>query len=137
VGGSCVTIGLFAIVTLFRVFAPGPITTHRLVGAVSAYLLVGLAFALAYEWLELVRPGSFHAGAGPTEGAYPTTLYFSFVTLSTVGYGDVTPLSQQARALANLESLVGVLYPAVLIGRLLSMQGSGGTPPSGGEPGEP
>ena len=137
VGASCVTIGLFAVVTLFRVFAPGAVTAHRLVGAVAAYLLVGLAFALAYEWLELVRPGSFQAGIGPTEGAYPTILYFSFVTLSTVGYGDVTPLSQQARALANLESLIGVLYPAVLIGRLLSMHGSGGTPISGGEPGAP
>ncbi|MCL4806392.1 MAG: hypothetical protein KJ062_01140 [Thermoanaerobaculia bacterium] len=137
VGASCVTIGLFAVVTLFRVFAPGAITTHRLVGAVAAYLLVGLTFALAYEWLEFVRPGSFQAGDRPTEGAYPTILYFSFVTLSTVGYGDVLPLSQQARALSNLESLVGVLYPAVLIGRLLAMHGSGGAPPAGEEPGAP
>ena len=136
-GSSCATIGLFGVVTLFRVFAPGPITRYRLIGAVAAYLLVGLTFALAYEWLELVRPGSLHVGANPAEGAYPETLYFSFVTLTTVGYGDITPVSQQARALSNLESLIGVLYPAVLIGRLLSMHGSAGTPPDAGEPAPP
>jgi hypothetical protein len=128
-GLSCVTIGLFTVVTLFRVFAPGEVTTHRLVGAVAAYLLVGLTWALAYEWIELVRPGSLQGGARMAESAYPPTLYFSFVTLTTVGYGDVLPVSEQARALANLESLIGVLYPAVLIGRLLSMHGGGGAPP--------
>jgi hypothetical protein len=129
VGAACVTIGLFAVVTLFRVFAPGEVTTHRLVGAIAAYLLVGLTWALAYEWLELVHPGSLQAGANPTEGAYPSLLYFSFTTLTTVGYGDLTPLSPQARALSNIESLIGVLYPAVLIGRLLSMQASAAAPP--------
>lgn len=129
VGASCVTIGLFAVVTLFRVFAPGEITTHRLVGAVSAYLLVGLAWALAYEWLDLVRPGSLQAGPDPAAGAYPSFLYYSFTTLTTVGYGDLLPVSPQARALANLESLIGVLFPAVLIGRLLSMHGSGSSAP--------
>jgi len=127
-------IALFAAVTLFRVFAPGPVTTHRLVGAVSAYLLVGLAFALAYEWLEVVRPGSFNAGPHPAEGAYPALLYYSFVTLTTVGYGDVLPLTEQARAMSNLESLLGILYPAVLIGRLVSMNAAAGGPPADGPP---
>ena len=130
-GASCVTIGLFTVVTLFRVFAPGEITTHRLVGAVAAYLLVGLTWALAYEWIELVRPGSLQVGASPADGAYPATLYFSFVTLTTVGYGDVTAVSPQARALSNLESLIGVLYPAVLIGRLVSMHAAGSPSPPG------
>lgn len=127
-GTACLTIGLFAAVTLARVFAPGPVTSHRLVGAVVAYLLLGLTWAYAYDWLEFARPGSFHAGGGVTEGAYPTLLYYSFVTLTTVGYGDVTPVSSAARALSNLESLVGVLYPAVLIGRLLSKQVAGAPP---------
>ncbi len=135
VGASCATLALFTVVTLFRVFAPGPVSTHRLVGAAAAYLLVGLTWALAYEWLELVRPGSLQAGPNPAEGAYPATLYFSFVTLTTVGYGEILPVSQQARALANLESLIGVLYPALLIGRLLSMHGTAGFPPSASGPG--
>jgi len=134
VGAACLTTGLFTVVTLFRVFAPGPVTSHRLVGAVVAYLLLGLTWAYAHSWLEVMRPGSFHVGPGPTEGAYPALLYYSFVTLTTVGYGDVTPVSPAARALSNVESLLGILYPAVLIGRLLSMQVGGG--PTSGRPSE-
>lgn len=133
IGAACVTVGLFTVVTLLRVFAPGPVTAHRLVFAVSAYLLVGLTWTFAYEWLEVMRPGSLSAAGDPAEGAYPPVLYFSFVTLTTVGYGDVTAVSQAARALSNLESLVGVLYPAVLIGRLVSLQTAGG-PPAGTPP---
>jgi hypothetical protein len=138
VGASCITIGLFTVVTLFRAFAPGAVTTHRVVGAVAAYLLVGLTWALAYEWIDLVRPGSLEAGPNPSEGAYPAYLYYSFTTLTTVGYGELLPVSPQARALANLESLIGVLYPAVLIGRLLSARALGTEPPSAEkEPGAP
>lgn len=129
-GTACLTIGLFTAVTLRRVFAPGPVTSHRLVGAVVAYLLVGLTWAYAYQWLAVVRPGSFQAAASAREGSYPTLLYFSFVTLATVGYGDVVPVSSAARALANVESLVGVLYPAIFIGRLLSKQMEGKPPSS-------
>ena len=128
VGAACLTIGLFAAVTLARVFAPGPVTSHRLVGAVVAYLLVGLTWAYAYDWLEIVRPGRSTRAEARRKASYPTLLYYSFVTLTTVGYGDVTPVSSAARALSNLESLVGVLYPAVLIGRLLSMQVTGAPP---------
>ena len=74
------------------------------------------------------RTGSFQAARSVTEGSYPPLLYYSFVTLTTVGYGDVTPLSSAARALSNLESLIGVLFPAVLIGRLLSKQVAGRPP---------
>lgn len=124
-GLSGLTIGLFTAVMLVRVFAPGPVTSYRLVGAVVAYLLVGLTWAYLYDFVEVLRPGSFHTAQGMGEGAYPTALYYSFVTLTTVGYGDVTPVSSAARAFSNLESLVGILYPAVLIGRLLSKQGAG------------
>lgn len=119
---SGLALGLFTAVMLARVFAPGPVTSYRLVGAVVAYLLVGLTWAYGYDLLEVLRPGSLHRAPGTGEGSYPTVLYYSFVTLTTVGYGDVTPVSSAARALSNLESLVGVLFPAVLIGRLLSKQ---------------
>jgi hypothetical protein len=122
-GLSGLTIGLFTAVMLARVFAPGPVTSYRLVGAVVAYVLVGLTWAYLYEFVEILRPGSFHAPRGMAEGSYPTALYYSFVTLTSVGYGDVTPVSSAARAFSNLESLVGILFPAVLIGRLLSKQG--------------
>ncbi len=132
VGTGCLTMGVFTAVTLSRVFAPGPVTSHRLVGAVVAFLLVGLTCAFASEWLEVVRPGSFQTTGNPRAGTYPALLYYSFVTLTTVGYGDVMPVSPAARALSNVESLVGILYPAVLIGRLISRQGAGGAPGSDG-----
>jgi hypothetical protein len=121
-GLSGLTIGVFTVVMLARVFAPGPVTSYRLVGAVVAYLLVGLTWAYLYDFVEVLRPGSFRAPQGMAERSYPTSLYYSFVTLTTVGYGDVTPASSAARAFSNLESLVGILFPAVLIGRLLSKQ---------------
>jgi len=127
-GLSGLTIGLFTFVMLARVFAPGPVTSYRLVGAVVAYLLVGLTWAYVYDLVEVVRPGSFNAMRSVAEGSYPTVLYYSFVTLTSVGYGDITPVSSAARALSNLESLVGILFPAVLIGRLLSRQGAGAPP---------
>jgi len=120
-GTAGLTFVLFTAVTLARVFAPGPVTSHRLVGAVVAFLLAGITWAYGYQWLETVRPGSFHLGAAP-QGSYPTLVYYSFVTLTTVGYGDVTPVTSAARALSNVESLLGVLYPAIFIGRLLSKQ---------------
>lgn len=125
-GAACLTFGVFALATLLRVFAPGPVTSHRLVGAVVAYLLLGLTWACAYELLESLRPAAFHMAR--TDGSYPPFLYYSFVTLTTVGYGDITPASSGARALSNLESLVGVLFPAILIGRLLTKQGPGAPP---------
>jgi hypothetical protein len=136
VGTSCLTMALFMAVTLGRAFAPGPVTTHRIVGAITAYLLVGVTWAYAYEWLEITKPGSLSLGTAPGEGAYPAFIYFSFVTLTTVGYGEMTPISQAARALSNIESLIGVLYPAVLIGRLLSKQ-TQGIPPAGDPPATP
>jgi hypothetical protein len=125
-GAACLTFGVFALVTLTRVFSPGPVTSHRLVGAVVAYLLIGLTWACACELLETLQPAAFHMAR--TEGSYPPFLYYSFVTLTTVGYGDIMPASSAARALSNLESLVGVLFPAVLIGRLLTKQGPAGAP---------
>ncbi len=122
VAATAATFALFTGVTLYRVFSPGPVTSHRLVGAIVAFLLVGLTFALVFEGLEVLYPGSFALPAGVRKGAYPPFLYYSFVTLATVGYGDVLPVSSAARALSNIEGLVGVLFPAVLIGRLLARQ---------------
>jgi hypothetical protein len=106
---------------LVQVFRAGPITYHRIQGAIAAYLLLGVAWANAYELIEIARPGALHYpdGAGPS----PIRLvYFSFVTLTTVGYGDITPVHPVARTLAMSEALVGQLFPAILIARLVSME---------------
>lgn len=110
----------FAGYVLRQVLRSGRITLHRVRGAVAAFLLLGLAWAAAYELVWLVDPAAFRLG----EGRDPRLElnYYSFVTLTTVGYGDITPLIPAARSLAIAEALVGQLFPAVLIARLVSME---------------
>jgi hypothetical protein len=117
-------LGLLTGVVLVQAFRAGPITWHRIQGAVAAYLLLGLTWAFAYELVLLQVPGAFQpADLGGAKGPVMINLvYFSFVTLTTVGYGDITPAHPIVRSLANLESLIGQLYPAILIGRLVSME---------------
>ena len=92
-------------------------------GSIVVYLLLGLIWAEAYTLAANLNPASF-AAALPEE---PIALiahltYFSFVTLTTVGYGDILPASLVTRALANFEGLLGTLFPAILIARLVSME---------------
>src|SRR5574341_1596961 len=107
---------LFCGVILARAFSRGPVTMHRIQGAIAGYLMLGLAWATVYELLALRLPGSF-ASVTPAETAY-RWIYFSFVTLTTVGYGDMVPIHPLARSFATLEALTGQLYPAILLARL-------------------
>ncbi|MEM7482726.1 MAG: ion channel [Acidobacteriota bacterium] len=107
---------------LREVFRPGDVNAHRLRGAVAVYLVVGFIFALIYGFVEALAPGSFR-GLGP-EGFGEDlhhAMYFSFVTLTTLGYGDITPESEFAQMLVVVEAVVGQLFLAVLIGRLVSL----------------
>jgi hypothetical protein len=85
--------------------------------AVSVYLLIGLSWAYLYEFLEMSSPQSF---SGPEPILHNDDFqYFSFVTLATLGYGDIVPVTRPARALSVLEALTGQLYLAILISRLV------------------
>lgn len=119
-GMGLLSLLLFLAVVLGQTLRSGPITYHRLNGAVAAYLLFGLIFAHAYSLVALVRPGAFSGPVSPTDGPR-AFFYFSFVTLTTVGYGDVLPVHPAARALANLESVTGTLYVAITLARLVSL----------------
>jgi Ion channel len=112
---------LLAIAVGINVFAFGHAVGDRLFGAVVLYLLLGLIWAVAYQLVDSVLPGAFAGHAGGSAGIADWA-YFSFVTLTTVGYGDITPVALAARSLAILEALVGQLYPAVIIARLVSLQ---------------
>lgn len=118
---------LLAILTglvLEHVFREGPITGDRIRGAVAAYLLLGLVWVFAYKLVDRASPGALSTGpvAPDTYQSAQSLAYFSFVTLTTVGYGDIIPVHPAARMLAIAEALVGQLYPAILIGRLVSLQ---------------
>ncbi|HET8541074.1 MAG TPA: potassium channel family protein [Anaeromyxobacter sp.] len=104
---------------LVHVFRPGRVTMHRVLGAVSLYVLLGVVWGTGYQLVVVLQPGAIHGPSGPA--TVDEAMWLSFITLTTTGYGDVLPASALARSLAVLEALVGVLYPAILIGRLVSL----------------
>jgi len=110
----------FALVILYKTFKPGEITFHRIEGSIVVYLLMGLIFAFVFHAAYLLAgTSSFNNINGPDLRQF---LYFSFTSLTTMGYGDITPVHPMVRSLANLEALIGQLYPAILIARLVSME---------------
>ena len=109
-----------------EVFAGGKITYHRIMGAISLYLLVGMTFVALFTFVGLVVPKSFSGLSFKDNLALASNLnYFSFVTLTTTGYGDIVPVHPIARSLCNLESIIGQLYPATLLARLVSLEVAG------------
>jgi hypothetical protein len=119
-----VTLG-FLLIVLWWVYREGPVTGHRVRGAVAAYLLLAVCFSFAYALIEHVRPGSFTLPLGGTQGIQSRSasfLYFSVVTLTTVGFGDIAAVHPVARSLVMVEALVGQLYPAILIARIVTLQ---------------
>jgi voltage-gated potassium channel Kch len=117
--GMWTMIGLFAAAGALR-FAMGAtsVDAEHLYAALSAYLLAGIYFGLFYWVLEQVWPSTFVASAGFSR---MSAIYFSFVTLATLGYGDIVPRSDVARGLAMVEGVGGQLFLAVLIARLVSL----------------
>jgi Ion channel len=111
-------IGLFAAVAALRFAMRGTkVDAEHLFAALSAYLLAGLYFGLLYWALEQIHPGTVAASNFSRTGA----IYYSFVTLSTIGYGDIVPRTDVARGLAIVEGVGGQLFLAVLVARLLSL----------------
>ena len=112
-------------VVMGSVLARGPVTRDKLAGAISAYLLLGLVFAIAGGLVEMFVPGSFRtpddltlSPGGVTEFAF---IYFSFTTLTTLGYGDITPANHWSQTVAWVEAVVGQLFLAILIARLVGL----------------
>ncbi len=123
--GICAVLffGLTTAVILVHVLEDRTVTTDTLYGAVTVYLLIGVTWTVAYILLEHFQPGSFFVDAVHNpDGRLTQTdfLFYSFVTLTTVGYGDIAPLSSAARTLSLLEAVCGVLYVAVLVARLVA-----------------
>ncbi len=108
------------------VIASPTVTVDTLAGAVSAYMLVGITYGLIYAFIEQVWPGSFMSTVtGAKRINPPDLIFFSFISLTTVGYGDLVPVAGPAKSLAILESITGVMYPAVLVGRLIGLLAAG------------
>jgi hypothetical protein len=105
------------------VFASGRVTYHRIIGGVLLYLTIGLTFVALFGFVVLLVPKTFN-NLGSVQGnfAIGNLIYFSFVTLTTIGYGDIVPVHPYARGLANVEAIIGQLYPATLLARLVTLE---------------
>ncbi len=122
---SLLALFLFLLLASFnamrQVAVGNEINPNRIIGAICVYLLLGVMWSIAYAVIEYSQPGSFK---GLTEAVAPAWntdfVYYSFVTITTLGYGDITPLSQTARSLSFAEAIVGQFYIAVLVAGLVS-----------------
>ena len=107
------------------VFAPGKVTFHRIIGAVLLYLNIGLIFVGLFDFVALLKPDAFK-GLDPLRGNgsndVGNLIYFSFVTLTTTGFGDIAPVHAYARSLTLIEAIIGQLYPATLLARLVTLE---------------
>lgn len=122
---TIVFLGSLAVFMLTQVFREGHFNLHRIQGAVAVFLLIGLIWAYLYEAVYLTDSGAFTFPPeieGFYESFFTKFLYFSFITLTTLGYGDITPMHPIAKSLVMMEGLMGILYPAIMITRLVGLE---------------
>ena len=127
---SCLFLAVTVIALISRLFIVRSVTLDTISAGICAYLLTAVAFAYGFSVLELQHPGSFSAalfektagGIAPLVASLHNFIYYSFVCLTTTGFGDIVPISQSARSLTVMESVFGQLYVAILIARLVSLQ---------------
>ena len=124
-GLSLIYLGILLAMVIAQVFQDGPVTAHRIRGAIVIYLLLGVMWAFTYQVAALTIPQAFRLPEGLTandpEALRRELTYFSVVTLTTTGYGDITAVHPVARTLVMLEALVGQLYPAIVLAWLVSL----------------
>lgn len=120
---SVLFFGALSCLITARVFRAGHINIYRIYGAIAVYLLLGMMWGELYIIIYLLEPNSFYFLPATQYGEPPISelIYFSFVSLTTQGFGDILPVHPMARSLASLEGLVGQLYPAVLLARLVTL----------------
>ena len=122
--GALLILGVAMVGIVARtVFATGRVTHHRITGAILVYLSVAVTFTALFTIVGLLVPNAFSGMTIKDDPALASNvIYFSFVTLTSTGYGDVFPVYPVARSLCNLETIIGQLYPATLLARLVSLE---------------
>lgn len=124
----CLFFGFISAVILHRIFHTEVVTPNTIYGAACVYILLGLCWALIYNMIEFLHPGSFSlpdrntiVGIGRNHALFMDFFYFSFTTITTLGYGDILPVSKTVKMLSVLESLIGQLFIALLVARLVGL----------------
>jgi voltage-gated potassium channel len=123
-GGAVLFLGFTACIVLSYVLKDEEVTADKIYGAICVYLLIGVMCGFLFSVIEDVWPGSFQMArtVGPEPGEKLMLFtYYSFITLSTVGYGDVVPVSPVARSFSFVEAVMGQIYLATLIARLVGL----------------
>lgn len=110
-----------AIVLLLGIVSSEKVSRDVIFGAIAVYLLIGICWTIIFALIEAYQPGSFNLEATEKEMVWNKLLYFSFSTITTLGYGDITPITSLARTWAVFEAMFGTFFLAVLISRLVAM----------------
>ena len=117
-----IAVTLASVVTQ-AVFRRGRVTYHRIIGAILLYLLIAIAFATLFAFVGLSIQGAIKGITFDDDRSLASALfYLSVVTLTSTGYGDIVPVHPIARSLCNIESVIGQLYPATLLARLVTLE---------------
>lgn len=113
---------LLITLVLIKVLEPGPVTQYRIIGSIAVYMLLANLWCTAYLFIFKHIEGSFQMAVSPFESSSEQAnfMYFSYITITSTGYGEIVPIHPFARSLVQIEVLTGVLYPVILIGRLVS-----------------
>jgi hypothetical protein len=123
--GECFGILFFAFIVtviLTLIFREQEVTGNTIYAAIVVYLLIAVMWAFVFSILETIQPGSFAIGEGQLENGRDVFIYYSFVTITTLGYGDITPVTAPANAFSFLEAVIGQIYMIVLVARLVGLQ---------------
>ena len=122
--GDCFGIAFIAFlvaVILSFIFGEQEVTSNVIYGAIVVYLLIAIMWAFVFSVLESIHPGSFAIGESQIEAGRSLFIYYSFVTITTLGYGDITPITATASSFSVLEAVTGQIYLVVLVARLVGM----------------
>ena len=111
--------------TLAFIFKSEDVTIEVIYAAILVYLLMALMWSFVYVLLELINSASFNVAMSLEQGSQMWSIYYSFVTITTLGYGDITPANELASSFSILEAVVGQLYLVVVVARLVGMHVSG------------
>ena len=123
-GAFSVFYAYMTVVIFLEVIRTEQVRLDTIYGTVCVYLLIGVTFGTLYDLIETLHPGSFQWHIVTENGSslgWRQLIFYSFMTLTTVGYGDITPVTSQAQSLAIVEGTLGVLYVAVLIARIVGI----------------
>jgi Ion channel len=121
---TLIFLATLSFLVLYRIFAEGDVSFHRIQGAIAVYVLIGWICSEAYHLMYIFDNSAF---IWPTyqatdEAFHVRFHYFSYATLTTIGYGDIMPYSAMAKSLVMVEGLIGQLFPAIMITRLVSLE---------------